>query len=56
MVSSFTESIICFSKSDLIANPVPSALLNLPRIIPITFPFSSINGPPLFPGFTGIEI
>ena len=31
------------------ANPIPSALLILTELIPISFPFVSINAPPLFP-------
>ena len=42
-------SIIGFTIFIGIANPIPSADVILIELTPITFPLTSINGPPLFP-------
>ena len=39
-----------------IANPMPSVLRMIMVLTPITFPASSINGPPLFPGLMGASV
>lgn len=40
----------------LMANEVPSKPACLPLMMPMMLPLLSNNGPPLLPGFKGIEI
>lgn len=41
-----------FAVLDSRANPIPSELFSLKLLIPITFPFSFISGPPELPRFS----
>ena len=53
---SFNSFAIFFAKFIGMANPkfCESALVKV--LIPITLPFESINGPPLFPGFNDASV